>query len=42
MTEDGRVIGVNSMKLITEKFEGIGFAINISEVLAEFPDFFTE
>ena len=42
VTEDGRVIGVNSMKLITEKFEGIGFAINISEVLAEFPDFFTE
>ncbi len=42
VTEDGRVIGVNSMKLITEKFEGIGFAINISEVVAEFPDFFTE
>ena len=42
VTEDGRVVGVNSMKLITEKFEGIGFAINISEVLAEFPDFFTE
>jgi serine protease Do len=42
VTEDGRVVGVNSMKLITEKFEGIGFAININEVLAEFPDFFTE
>ena len=42
VTEDGRVVGVNSMKLITEKFEGIGFAINISEVQAEFPDFFTE
>lgn len=42
VTEDGEVVGVNSMKLITEKFEGLGFAINISEVLAEFPDYFTE
>jgi hypothetical protein len=42
VTEDGRVVGVNSMKLITEKFEGIGFAININEVLAEFSDFFIE
>jgi serine protease Do len=42
VTEDGRVVGVNSMKLITEKFEGLGFAININEVLAEFPDYFTK
>ena len=40
ITDDGRVVGVNTMKLITEKFEGIGFAIHVSEVLAEFSDFF--
>ena len=40
ITDDGRVVGVNTMKLITEKFEGIGFAIHIDRVLAEFSDFF--
>ena len=40
VTADGRVVGVNTMKLITEKFEGIGFAIHINRVLSEFSDFF--
>ncbi len=40
VTDDGRVVGVNTMKLITEKFEGIGFAIHINQVLTEFSDFF--
>ncbi len=40
VTADGLVVGVNTMKLITEKFEGIGFALNIEEVLTEFSDFF--
>jgi len=40
VTADGLVVGVNTMKLITEKFEGLGFALNITEVLTEFPDFF--
>jgi len=40
LTESGRVVGVNSMKLITEKFEGIGFAIHINQVVAEFPEYF--
>ena len=42
VTEDGKVLGVNTMKLITEKFEGLGFAITISHVLTEFEDFFQE
>ena len=40
ITEDGRVVGVNSMKLITSKFEGLGFAIDINQVPAAFPEFF--
>ncbi len=39
VTEDGRVIGVNTMKKITEKFEGLGFAIPIETVLTEFRDY---
>jgi serine protease Do len=41
ITADGKVVGVNTMKLITEKFEGIGFAIHINRVLADFSDFFS-
>lgn len=40
ITEDGLVLGVNTMKLITEKFEGIGFAISYHQVVAEFKDYF--
>lgn len=39
LTEDGRVIGVNTMKMITENFEGLGFAINFSRVRSEFEEF---
>lgn len=40
VSEDGMVIGVNTMKRITEKFEGLGFAIKFSRVEAEFGTFF--
>ena len=40
VNEQGEVLGVNTMKLITEKFEGLGFAIRFSEVEAEFTDYF--
>lgn len=33
---DGRVIGINTMKAITYKMEGIGYAINIEIALQEF------
>jgi serine protease Do len=36
LSEDGRVIGVNTLKRITRKFEGLGFAIPIGPALAEF------
>ena len=36
----GRVIGVNTMKLLTRNFEGLGFAIPIQLVFAEFEDYF--
>jgi serine protease Do len=36
ITADGKVIGINSMKLITQKFEGIGYAIPIRRALEEF------
>ena len=36
VTETGRVVGVNTMKQITEKFEGLGFAIDFSRVQDEF------
>ncbi|MBT8334035.1 MAG: S1C family serine protease [Deltaproteobacteria bacterium] len=40
ITEKGDVLGVNTMKAITEKYEGLGFAIPISRVYSEFSDFF--
>ncbi|MDG4550058.1 MAG: trypsin-like peptidase domain-containing protein [Candidatus Contendobacter sp.] len=33
---NGRVIGINTMKQITHKFEGIGYAIDIGTALREF------
>ena len=39
VTEDGRVVGVNTKKKITEKFEGLGFAIKISRAQSEFSSF---
>lgn len=33
---DGRVVGVNTMKRITHKFEGIGYAIDMNTALQEF------
>jgi V8-like Glu-specific endopeptidase len=36
---NGRVIGINTMKQITEKFEGIGYAINIDTALREFASY---
>jgi S1-C subfamily serine protease len=34
--DNGHVVGVNTKKAITEKFEGIGYAIDIGTVLREF------
>lgn len=39
ITENGRVVGVNTKKRITEKFEGLGFAIKFSRVREEFSDY---
>ncbi len=39
ITGDGLVVGVNTMKMITEKFEGLGFAIKFSRVQAEFGNY---
>lgn len=39
ITEDGRVVGINTMKKITEKFEGLGFAIKFARVQSEFGDY---
>jgi S1-C subfamily serine protease len=36
ITADGKVIGINTLKLITRKFEGLGFAIPIGRALQEF------
>lgn len=36
---EGRVIGVNTMKEITHKFEGLGFAIRIDIVMSEFASY---
>ncbi len=38
----GRVIGVNTMKELTRKFEGLGFAIPIETVFAEFKEHLPE
>ena len=40
VTGDGLVVGVNTMKRITEKFEGLGFAIKFSRVQTEFGNYF--
>jgi len=37
--ESGKVIGINTMKLITHKFEGLGFAIKIDIALNEFSSY---
>jgi S1-C subfamily serine protease len=39
VTESGRVVGVNTMKQITEKFEGLGFAIAFPRVQEEFRNY---
>lgn len=36
VTKDGKVIGVNTFKEITHKFEGLGVAITIDRALSEF------
>jgi len=39
ITEEGRVAGINTFKLLTRKFEGLGFAIPIDQALNEFGRF---
>ncbi len=39
VTDDGRVVGVNTKKKITERFEGLGFALKFSRVQDEFGSF---
>ena len=39
VTADGRVVGVNTMKRLTHKFEGLGFALKFALVRREFGDF---
>ncbi len=39
VTAEGKVIGVNTMKMITDKYEGLGFAIPVQKVYAEFHDY---
>ena len=36
VNKEGRVIGINTLKMITHKFEGLGFAIPIESALDEF------
>jgi serine protease Do len=36
ITADGKVIGINTLKVITQKFEGMGFAIPVTKALQEF------
>ncbi len=36
ITADGKVIGINTLKLITQKFEGMGFAIPVGRAFQEF------
>jgi serine protease Do len=38
ITEDGRIIGINTMKELTRGFEGLGFAIPIQVAIDEFKD----
>jgi S1-C subfamily serine protease len=39
ITEEGRVAGINTFKLLTRKFEGLGFAIPIDQAINEFGRF---
>ncbi len=39
VTEDGRVVGINTFKKLTHKFEGLGFAIPIEVALKEFSEY---
>ena len=36
--QNGRVLGINTLKAITHKFEGLGFAIRMSAAMQEFKD----
>lgn len=36
VTEDGKVLGINTLKKLTHKFEGLGFAIDIRVAIEEF------
>ena len=36
ITGDGKVIGINTLKVITRQFEGLGFAIQVRKALQEF------
>jgi len=36
ITADGKVIGINTLKLVTQKFEGMGFAIPVRRAFQEF------
>ena len=38
VNENGEVVGINTLKELTRKFEGMGFAIPIDTALAEFSD----
>jgi serine protease Do len=39
ITENGEVIGINTLKLVTTTFEGLGFAIPIEVALTEFENY---
>jgi len=39
ITQEGRAIGINTMKKLTHKFEGIGFALPIDLALEEFKEY---
>ena len=39
VSKDGRAIGVNTFKKLTRKFEGLGFALQMDQVLKEFDSF---
>ena len=39
VTEEGRVVGINTFKKLTHKFEGLGFAIPIEVALEEFNEY---
>ncbi|UCD82987.1 MAG: trypsin-like peptidase domain-containing protein [Desulfobacterales bacterium] len=39
INENGQVIGINTMKMLTRNFEGLGFAIPIETAMTEFQTF---